>query len=58
MNKKTYQLVSVNVKDSYRVLLTNGKDPLTHDQACTMKSKFTEQKHRVIVLEEFKPLVI
>ena len=52
---KLYQLVSIKEKTGVKTLLTNGKDPLTHMEACMMKFKFTEHKHRVILLEAFKP---
>lgn len=56
MAKRTYQLVSVNEKTGVRTLLTNGKDPLTHKEACVMKSKFTPHKYISIALEKFKLL--
>ncbi len=50
MKEHLYHLISVNVKDGRKVYLT--RYPMTHKECCTMKSKFTEHKHRMIQLEE------
>lgn len=50
MNHRLYNLYAVNERSGFKVRLNSA--PLTHQQACTMKSKFTPHPARRIQLEE------
>ena len=50
--ERTYELISVSESTGKITLLSTGR--LTHKEACTMKSKFTQHKHRRIEVREHK----
>ncbi len=50
MKNRTYHLIVVNVKSKAKTYMT--KTPVTHSEACVMKSKLTPHPARMIQLEE------
>lgn len=47
---KKYHLDSVNIWNNQRTRLT--RYPMTHEEVCTMKAKFTDHAHRRLELVE------
>ncbi len=48
---RLYHIVSIRERDGGRTLLTHS--PLTHEEACEMKGRFTSHAFRRVQLEEY-----
>jgi len=52
MSTRLYHLVAINEKNGWKEYLTAF--PMTHEECCTMKAKFSAHPARRIQLEEVK----
>ena len=52
MSTRLYHVVAVNDKTGARIIVTRPTEPVTHKEACTIKSKLTNHPARRLILVE------